>query len=75
LRLLHRNLLQRSWRTVIGIPGQFPQPPVVGLPRLVQAIEVDVGEQGRCDSSHAMGNFEFEVWLAYRRGERLRRTV
>ena len=34
-------------------------------------MEVDVGEQRGCDSPNAIANFEFDVALNYRRGERL----
>jgi hypothetical protein len=56
LRLLHRDLLQRSWHTVVGIPHQDPQPPMVLLPRPVKAVQHHVGEQGASDSSHAVDN-------------------
>jgi hypothetical protein len=40
---------------------------------LVEDGQGDVAQQGRLDSSHAIGNFEFEAALPYKRGERLRR--
>jgi hypothetical protein len=43
------------------------------LPCPVQPVQVDVGEQRGEDSSHVIGNFEFEAALPYKRGERLRR--
>jgi hypothetical protein len=46
--LLHRNLHQRSWHTVVGIPHQDPKPPIMLLPRPVKAVQHDVGEQGAC---------------------------
>jgi hypothetical protein len=38
---------------------------------LVEDREGDVGKQRREDSPNAIGNFEFEVALPYRRGEKL----
>src|SRR6266511_6268003 len=52
-------------------PG-VPQPPLPG-PAVKDVVKVHVGEQRRADSSHAIGNFEFEALLPYVRGERLRR--
>ncbi len=49
---LHRSLLQRSWRTIIGEPGDdhvapgVPQPPLPG-PAVNDVVEVHVGEQRR----------------------------
>ena len=40
---------------------------------VVQGIQVDVRQQRAEDSSNTVGNFEFEVRLRYRRGERVRR--
>jgi hypothetical protein len=42
---------------------------------LVEHAQGEVGQQRRQDSSHATGNFEFEVALLYKRGERPRHTI
>jgi hypothetical protein len=39
----------------------------------VQLVEHEVRQQGRQDAPNAMDNFEFEMRLTYRRGERIRR--
>jgi hypothetical protein len=57
---------------IIGVPHQRP---IRATPRPVQPVQVDVAQHGRDDSSHAIGNFEFEVALPYKRGERPRRTI
>ena len=38
---------------------------------LVEHVERDIAQQRRDDSPNAIANFEFEVALAYRRGERI----
>ena len=50
---------------VLSAPGLDPE--------IEHVVKVDVCQQGRDDSSHAKGNFEFDVGLRYVRGERLRR--
>src|SRR6266536_4079963 len=50
LRLLHRNLLQRSWHTVVGVPDDdnvtagMPPSPLLG-PQIEDVVQVDVGQQ------------------------------
>jgi hypothetical protein len=38
---------------------------------IVEDGEGDVGDQGRNDSPNAIANFDFEVALPYRRGEKI----
>ena len=52
--LLHRNLPQRSWHTVIGVAHQLTHP--AGGEFGVEHVQVDVGQQRRDDSSNAVGN-------------------
>jgi hypothetical protein len=40
---------------------------------LVEDRQGDVGQQRRQDSSNAVANFEFSVFLSYRRGEKPKR--
>jgi hypothetical protein len=47
------------------------RPPPSLSPPVEDVMEVDVGEQRGCDSPNAIANFEFDVALNYRRGERL----
>ena len=62
----------RSWRTVVGVPGQGE----ASLRHLlVEDVQVHVAEQRADDAPHAKDKFEFDVFLRYRRGERLRHKV
>ena len=57
---------------IIGIPHHRAAV-APRLPRPVEPVQEDAGQQRGADSSHAVGNFEFEAVLPYVRGERLRR--
>jgi hypothetical protein len=59
-----------SCHTIIAVTHQHSNATTV-LPRFIEAVQVDIGKQGGGDSPNAIANFEFEVALDYRRGERL----
>jgi len=45
------------------------------LPGPIDLMQVDVGQQRRPHAPNALGNFEFDVTLSYRRLERPRRVT
>jgi hypothetical protein len=59
--------------TMVGVTHEDALPGTVH--RLIQHLQVDVGQLRGKDSSNAVGNFCFEVSLSYRRGERPRRVT
>ena len=46
-----------------------------GRHRLIHRMQIDVSQQRTDDAPNAIGNFEFEVCLPYRRGERVWREA
>jgi len=64
-----------SCHTIIRETDQRPQLPSRPVPRLVEDVKGDVGEQGGNDASDTMGNFEFDVALPYVKGEKRGRRV
>jgi hypothetical protein len=71
------GLLSRSAQDdeVVAVPDEHPEAAALPRPFRIQHVEREVGQQRGDDSSHAVGNFEFEVALPYKRGERPRPTI